>query len=63
MSYPKKHWLTQKEPERVSKLNQKREQLKTILVNKFRKKFVVTENIDEFDNQLQTEVETFLRNQ
>lgn len=61
MSYPKKPPAQEKETERATKLNQKRDQIKNLLVNKFRGKFNIVAEADDFDNTIKQEVENFLQ--
>lgn len=65
MSYPKKHPVSLKDSERDSKFSQRRDQLKNLLVTKFRGKFGVTgaTDTDWIDNTIRAEVETFLNNE
>jgi hypothetical protein len=49
MSYPKKFKSIQPETEKNQKLHTKKEQLKNLLVNKFRSKYKITPELDEFD--------------
>ena len=64
MSYPKRHPATmQNQSEREVKLGQKKEQLKTLLVNKFRGKYQVVADMDQFDYTIREEVENFLNTQ
>ncbi len=64
MSYPKRHPVVAKESERDTKTQQRREQMKNLLVTKFRGKFGVSgENNGEVDAVIREEVEVFLNNE
>ena len=60
MSYPKSRPVLQKETERAAQLSHKRDQIKNLLVNKFRGKYQVTAQSDEFDATIRLEVEKFV---
>lgn len=63
MSYPKRGPVgpqASKESERSAKLGQKKEQLKTLLVNKFRGKYQIIAGGEDFDRVLKHEVEKFV---
>lgn len=60
MSYPKKPPAIQKDKEKEIKLSQKKEQLKSLLINKFRGKYKVTAEVDDFDGVIKEQVATFL---
>ena len=61
MSYPKRGPAqTTKEGERSVKLGQKKEQLKNLLINKFRGKYQMIAGVDDFEKVLRHEVEKFV---
>lgn len=60
MSYPKKHPALQQQSERDSKTQQRRDQMKTLLINKFRGKYNVTAENEKVDRVIKAEVEKFL---
>jgi hypothetical protein len=63
MSYPKRHPVVAKESERDTKTQQRREQMKNLLVTKFRGKFGVSGENSEVDAIIREEVEVFLNNE
>ena len=61
MSYPKGGKIIRtKEEQRDERLNMKKEQLKKILINKFRSKYGVRAEFDEFDQVIKDQVSSFL---
>jgi hypothetical protein len=62
MSYPKKHPAASKDTDRETKNSVRREQMKNLLITKFRGKFNVTGGQEYTDRLIRSEVETFLNN-
>jgi hypothetical protein len=60
MSYPKRHPVVEKESQRDNKQVARREQMKNLLITKFRGKFAISGDIDSIDRVIRDEVETFL---
>ena len=60
MSYPKRPPVLEKETERAAKLNHKRDQIKNLLVNKFKGKFNALAQTDDFEATIRNEVDKFV---
>ena len=60
MSYPKRHPAYKPENEKQIRLSHKKEQLKNLLINKFRGKYCIPAEVSGQDRLIKDEVETFL---
>jgi hypothetical protein len=62
MSYPKKHptELLSSSQQRYLDKNQKKEQLKSLIINKFRTKYNVSSTLDDFDLIIRQEVDNII---
>ncbi len=60
MSYPKRHPKDASPDLQALKKQQKRDQLKQILINKFRGKYNIKADIDDLDRYLKDEVEAII---
>ena len=64
MSYPKRPiGESARMNERMQQKNNKREQLKNIIINKFRSKYNVQAEVDDFDNVIKRNVNDFIENE
>jgi hypothetical protein len=63
MSYPKRPPVLEKETERATQLSHKRDQIKNLLVNKFRGKFNAMAQTDDFEAVIRYEVDKFVNSQ